>query len=224
MCFPTLRTASMILAIATPHPLSSSSPWILCHCMSFHVHQGSIWCLLTYIKGISDLIFNWVSDQYQSSLRPLVRLALSTYRSIGPSMLVPFRDGNWEFPVGGYTTRPASVEENFPYHHHREMQRGNIFHHHRLRGASIPASLMYIFHISNNNFDKKIITQNSNSGHAISAHDNNIIIQENKFTNSQMHIISLSLIQLQQHCSNKQYTKFVPKNFPSATLSIKFSY
>nr|BAD33643.1 hypothetical protein [Oryza sativa Japonica Group] len=49
---------------------------------------------------------------------------------------VSVRHGNGKFPVGDYTTRPASADENFPHHHQREMQRGNIFHHHLLRAAS----------------------------------------------------------------------------------------
>ncbi|BAD73012.1 hypothetical protein [Oryza sativa Japonica Group] len=45
------------------------------------------------------------------------------------------RGGNGEFPVGGYITRPAPAEENFPRPRPREMQLGSIFHHHRLRVA-----------------------------------------------------------------------------------------
>uniref|UniRef100_A0A0D3H6Z2 Secreted protein n=1 Tax=Oryza barthii TaxID=65489 RepID=A0A0D3H6Z2_9ORYZ len=48
---------------------------------------------------------------------------------------VSVRHGNGKFPVGDYTTRPASADENFPHHHQREMQRGNIFHHHLLRAG-----------------------------------------------------------------------------------------
>jgi hypothetical protein len=49
------------------------------------------------------------------------------------------RGGNGEFPVGGYITitRPAPAEENFPRPRPREMQRGSIFHHHRLRVGNL---------------------------------------------------------------------------------------
>lgn len=50
---------------------------------------------------------------------------------------VSVRHGNGKFPVGDYTTRPASADENFPHHHQREMQRDNIFHHHLLRAGNL---------------------------------------------------------------------------------------